>query len=56
MSGTDVLVVCEDAAPTFGRGTTALEVIPGTDQIADPLITLTDRRTWETQEASNVRH
>ncbi|MFF6993025.1 hypothetical protein [Streptomyces sp. NPDC010273] len=56
MSGTDALVLCQDAAPTFGRGTTALEVIPGTDPIADRLNTLTDRRTRETQEASNVRH
>jgi putative ABC transport system ATP-binding protein len=31
MSGTDVLVACQDAALTFGRGTTAVVAVHGTD-------------------------
>lgn len=60
MSGTEVLLVaCQDAAPTFGRGQTAMVLMHGTDRLialTDRLIALTDGRTRETPEASDVRH
>ncbi len=45
MSGTEVLVACQDAALTFGRGTTATVVMH-----------VTDGRTRESPEVSDVRH
>ncbi|WP_158713427.1 hypothetical protein [Streptomyces sp. NRRL F-525] len=52
MSGTDVLIACQDGELDFGRGTTATAVIVGTDQLIAP----TDGRTRETPEVSDVRH
>jgi ribosomal protein S27E len=52
MSGTDVLVACQDGELAFIRGTTAMAVIVGTDRLIAP----TGGRTRETPEVSDVRH
>jgi hypothetical protein len=56
MPGTAVLALCHDTAPTFERGTTAVEITPGTDPIADQHTARTHTRTSKTHEASNARH
>ncbi len=58
MSGTDLLVAREDAAPTFGRGATAVvAVVAGheTDRNANHTITPTDQQAQQTTELNDVR-
>ncbi|MFD4552967.1 hypothetical protein ACFWP5_01345 [Streptomyces sp. NPDC058469] len=56
MSGTDVLILRKNAAPTIGHATTAKEATPETDRNTDQVNALDDEQTQETQEASNVQH
>ncbi|MFJ9244829.1 hypothetical protein [Streptomyces sp. NPDC101776] len=56
MSGTDLLVACEDAALTFGRDSTAVVAVHGTDRNANQAITPTDQQAQQTPELNDVRH
>ncbi|UXX91384.1 hypothetical protein N7U49_01645 [Streptomyces sp. AD2-2] len=55
MSGTDLFVAREDAAPAFGRGATAVVTVHETDRNANHAITPTDQQAQRTPELNDVR-